>query len=138
LRRAEEKKTGNGSRNSAPTGRIGERPYWVLYLSLLVRALHQVGAAVFLAAYLLDAVPGPPLVYLAISLASGMVLFFTEWLRHRQLYRELSGLTSMVKVLLLGAAWHGFLPGQPTVLLAFVIASLMAHAPKHVRHRLLI
>ncbi|TYO99391.1 hypothetical protein EDC39_103237 [Geothermobacter ehrlichii] len=118
-------------------GRIGERPYWVLYLSLVLRAFHQVGAAVFLAAWLFDALPGPPLPYLVMVLASGVALFLTEWMRHRQLYRELSGIVSMAKVLLLGAAVHGFLPGRPTVLLAFVAASVLAHAPKHVRHRLL-
>ena len=30
-------------------GRIGDRPYWVLNLSILIRAVHQVGASVFLA-----------------------------------------------------------------------------------------
>ncbi len=44
---------------------------------------------------------------------------------------------TLVKILLLGAAWHGFLPLQGTVLLAFLVASIGAHAPKKVRHRLL-
>jgi hypothetical protein len=44
---------------------------------------------------------------------------------------------SIVKLLLLGAAYHGFLPLQETVLLVFVIASVGAHAPKQLRHRLL-
>jgi hypothetical protein len=127
----------NGFEESVKMGRIGSRPYWVLNVSLLVRAVHQVGAAVFLAAYLLDAIPGPPAVYMVIALVSGGLLFVSEWLRHRQSYREVSGMTSMVKVLLLGAAYHGFLPMQGTVLLVFVVASIAAHAPKRVRHRLL-
>jgi hypothetical protein len=127
----------NGFEEGVKMGRIGYRPYWVLNVSLLVRAAHQVGAAVFLAAYLLDAIPGPPAVYMVIALVSGGLLFVSEWLRHRQSYREVSGMTSMVKVLLLGAAYHGFLPMQGTVLLVFVVASIVAHAPKRMRHRLL-
>ena len=127
----------NGFEESVKMGRIGYRPFWVLNLSLLIRAAHQVGAAVFLAAYLLDAIPGPPEFYVVAVFLSGGVLFFSEWLRHRQSYREMSGMTTMVKVILLGLAYHGFLPPQETVLLAFVIASIVAHAPKKVRHRLL-
>ena len=129
---------GNCSGNSDKMGRIGDRPYWVLNISILVRAVHQVGVAVFLAAYLLDVIPGPPLIYVMIAFLSGALLLGTEWLRHRQIFRELAGMISIVKLLLLGAAYHGFLPLPATVLLAFVIASLGAHAPKKVRHRLLL
>lgn len=127
----------NGREDSVKMGRIGYRPYWVLNFSLLIRAIHQVGAAVFLAAYLLDAIPGPPALYVAVALLSGGLLFATEWMRHRQSYRELSGMTTIVKVLLLAAALHSLLPPQETVLLVFVLASVAAHAPKRVRHRLL-
>ena len=67
----------------------------------------------------------------------GGLLLATECLRHRQIFRELSGAITMLKLLLLGAAYHGFLPLPGTVLLVFVIASIGAHAPKKVRHRLL-
>jgi hypothetical protein len=126
-----------GCVKSERMGRIGDRPYWVFILSILIRTVHQVGAAVFLAAYLLDAIPGPPVVYVAGALLSGGLLLGAEWWRHRQVYRELSGVSTIVKVLLLGAAYHGFLPLQETVLLVFVIASVGAHAPKQMRHRLL-
>lgn len=129
--------TGDACKNSEKMGRIGERPYWILNFSILIRAVHQVGAAVFLAAYLLDAVPGPPLAYVIVALISGGLLLGSEWLRHRQIFRELAGMITIVKLLLLGAAYHGFLPLPATVLLAFVIASIGAHAPKKVRHRLL-
>ncbi len=129
--------TQNGVENSAKIGRIGYRPYWVLILSILIRAVHQIGAAVFLAAYLLDAIPRPPVVYVVVAFLSGGLLLVSEWLLHRQVGRELSGVITMVKILLLGAAYHGFLPLQETVLLAFVIASVGSHAPKRVRHRLL-
>jgi hypothetical protein len=132
-----QEETGNGCENSAKMGRIGYRPYWVLNLSILIRAVHQVGAAVFLAAYLLDAIPGPPEVYVIIAFLSGGMLLVSEWMRHRQIFRELSGAITMVKLLLLGAAYHGFLPAQGTILLVFFIASVGSHAPKKVRHRLL-
>ncbi len=132
-----QEETGNGCENSAKMGRIGYRPYWVLSLSIVIRAVHQVGAAVFLAAYLLDAIPGPPEVYVYIAFISGGLLLATECMRHRQIFRELSGAITMVKLLLLGAAYHGFLPAQGTILLVFFIASVGSHAPKKVRHRLL-
>lgn len=113
------------------------RPYWVLNLSVLIRAVHQVGAAVFLATYLIDGIAHPPSFYLVLVFVSGMALLFTEWLRHRQLYRELSGVTTACKLLLLGAAYHGLLSAPIAVLLAFVLASVGAHVPKKVRHRLL-
>lgn len=118
-------------------GRIGYRPYWVLGLSVFIRALHQVGAALFLASFLFDEVVHLPSLYLGIVFISGLVLFFTEWMRHRQICRELSGMSTLIKLVLLGAAYHGFLPAPATVLSAFVVASISAHAPKQIRHRLL-
>jgi FtsH-binding integral membrane protein len=118
-------------------GRIGNRPYWILNLSILIRAGHQVGAAVFLAAFLLDEIVHPPSFYLVVVFSTGVVLFLAEWMRHRQICRELSGVSTIVKLLLLGGAYHGFLSAPAAVLLAFVVASVAAHAPKTVRHRLL-
>jgi NhaP-type Na+/H+ or K+/H+ antiporter len=116
-------------------GRIGNRPWWILNFSILVRAGHQVGAAVFLAAFLLDV--QLPFLYLIIVFGSGVALFLAEWMRHRQICRELSGVSTFIKLLLIGAAYHGFLSAPITVLLAFILASVGAHAPKMVRHRLL-
>lgn len=118
-------------------GRIGPRPFWVLKLSIVIRAIHQVGAAVFLVAYLLDDIPAVPPVYLLLALISGVALLFTEWLRHREIYRELSGLSTFVKLLLLGIAFHGYLPQTATVVCAFLLASISSHAPKQYRHRVL-
>lgn len=130
-------KTGNAGDKGIETGRIGDRPYWILNLSILIRAVHQIGAAVFLAAYLLDAIPEPPTLYVIIALVSGILLLAAEWLRHREIFREMAGMITIVKILLLGAAFHGFLPPWQTVLFVFFIASVGAHAPKKVRHRLL-
>ena len=131
-------KAGKACGNAVKMGRIGYRPYWVFLLSILIRALHQVGAAVFLAAYLLDAVPAPPREYAIAVMLTGVLLLGSEWLRHRQVYREISGVATWLKLLLLGAAFHGFLPAPAMVLLAFVVASIGSHAPKEVRHRLLL
>jgi hypothetical protein len=119
-------------------GRIGSRPLWAYRLANPVRAAHLVGAAVFLAAYLLGIEDGPPGVYVAVAVVSGGLLLVLEWSRHPQIFRELAGGITLLKLLLLGGAHHGFLPASATVLLAFVLASVGAHAPKHVRHRLLL
>ena len=126
------------SKQSAKTGRIGDRPFWILNFSILIRAAHQVGAAVFLAAFLLDAIPEPPMIYVLIALISGGLLLACEWMRHRQIFREVAGMITLVKILLLGAAYHGYLPLTETILLTFIIASVGAHAPKKFRHRLLL
>ncbi|MFN2354598.1 MAG: hypothetical protein ABR512_08760 [Desulfopila sp.] len=120
------------------TGRIGNRPYWVLQLSIVIRALHQIGAAVFLASFLLDGRDSPPTLYLLLAVISGVALVVTEWLRHRQMYRELSGMATIAKLILLGLAVHNILPAAAMVTIAFVLASICAHAPKHIRHRLLV
>lgn len=116
-------------------GRIGNRPFSVLILSILVRAIHQIGAAVYLSAFLLDfSLPQP---YFYIAVLSGFILVFTEWLRHRQLLREVAGMSTLVKLILLGLAFHHIVPADPAVIAAFLIAAVGAHAPKDYRHRLL-
>lgn len=133
--------TEKGQHDTAGKGRMGkiaERPGWVLGLSIGLRAMHLVGAAVFLAFFLLHEGMRPPGRYVAITLISGALLFFTEWLRHRQICRELCGVATLLKLLLLGGAFHGVLPAGESVLAAFVLAALASHAPKLVRHRLLL
>ena len=118
-------------------GKMVTRPLWVLNLSLRARAAPQVGAAVFLAAFLLDGIPGPPQPYVFMAFVSGGVLLFAEYWRYRQFHRELVGVVTLGKLIIFGAAWHGLLPPRPFVLLAFLLASVGAHLPKTVRHRLL-
>jgi hypothetical protein len=119
------------------TGPVAPRPYGVVLASVLIRALHQVGAAVYLSSYLLENIVGPPAFYLWLAVISGLALLFTEGLRHRAIYREVAGLGTMVKVLLLGVAYHGLMPEAATVTAAFVVAAVAAHLPKNIRHRLL-
>lgn len=122
---------------STGMGRIGERPYWVLNLSIVIRALHQVGAAVFLTAFLFPAEFTLPPLFLYLVFITGFALIFTEWLRHRQVFREVSGIATLIKLVLLGAAYHQFLPMTFTVISTFLLASICSHAPKKVRHRLM-
>jgi len=116
-------------------GRTANRPYWIWMVSIFIRAAHQVGAGVFLAVFLLPGRTAPPMVYLILVCVTGMLLMATELLRHRQLLREPAGLTTLVKLTIMGMAFHGWLPGSPAILTAFVLAAIFAHAPKHIRHR---
>jgi hypothetical protein len=118
-------------------GRIGERPLWVLNLSIVIRAFHQIGAAVFLTIFLVkEEIDLPPL-YLYLVFFTGFALIFTEWLRHRQVFREISGVATAVKLVILGAAYHHFLPLAPSVVFIFLLASICSHAPKKIRHKLI-
>ncbi|MFT5700797.1 MAG: hypothetical protein ACI8ZB_003682 [Desulforhopalus sp.] len=118
-------------------GRIGSRPFWVLNLSIVIRALHQIGVAVFLTSFLFQGSFSPPSAYIYLAFASGFALMFTEWLRHRQVLREVSGIATIIKLILLGAAYHHFLPMTGTVVVIFFLASICSHAPKNIRHRLI-
>ncbi len=118
-------------------GRIGYRPFWVLKLSILLRAIHQIGAAVIIASFLLDEIVAPPPFYFTLAIISGIALLFAEWMRHREIYRELSGISTFAKLILLGLAYHEIFPQTPTMVVAFLLASIASHAPKLYRHRLL-
>jgi hypothetical protein len=123
--------------NSEPNlGPVGPRPYWVVLASVVIRAMHQVGSAVYLSSFLLDSIAGPPAFYLWLAVGTGVALVGTEAMRHRALYREVAGLATMLKVVLLGSAFHGYLPETATVVVAFLAAALAAHLPKNIRHRL--
>lgn len=117
-------------------GKIGNRPFWVLKLSIALRGIHLLGAAVFLSSYLLELKEIPPF-YIYLTFSSGLILLYTEWLRHREIYREIAGFTTFIKLLLLGLALHGFSPTTITVTAAFLLATIGSHAPKEYRHRLL-
>ncbi len=116
-------------------GQTADRPYWIWMITIFIRALHQVGAAVFLAVFLLPGRLDLPLFYLILAAVTGVMLMASEMLRHRQLLREPAGLATLVKLVLMGMALHGWLPGAPAMLTAFVLAAIFAHAPKHIRHR---
>lgn len=129
--------TSPSKKSGFATGPVSPRPYGVVLLSVVIRALHQVGAAVYLGSYLLDVSAGPPQFYLWLCFGSGLLLLCTEGMRHRMWYREVCGAATIVKLALLGIAFHGYLPAAATVVTAFIIAALGAHLPKDIRHRIL-
>jgi len=126
-----------GKHQGPVLGSVHYRPTWVLYLSIGIRAAHQVGAAIFLAGFLTGREHQPWNFYLYLTVFTGLALCGTEGMRHRQLHRELAGMATVVKCFLIGMAYHGFLWPRSMVLIGFVLASLAAHAPRNMRHRLL-
>lgn len=129
-----DQKNNNSKIKNIRIGRTTDRPYWIMMLSIIVRAAHQIGAAVCLGAFLLGAdLPWP---YLVLAGTSGCLLMLTEALRHRQLLREAAGVVTLVKTGIIGMALHGWIPLVPAVLFAFALASFYSHAPKTIRHRI--
>ncbi len=119
----------------AALGRTEDRPIWGLWFSILVRSIHQLGAALVLAAvFFLEGIPGFSLWF---AVVSGVLLLLAEAARHRQIHREVSGAATFVKCGLIGLAIHGVLSLSIGVTAGFLIASVAAHAPKNVRHKLL-
>lgn len=118
-------------------GKKADRPYWVLMLSIGIRAAHQVGAGVFLTSFLFRESLALPAFYLVLALATGGMLLITEGIRHRQFFRELIGVSTIVKLILLGIAVHGRVWVSFLVVTAFVLASVCSHLPKKIRHRLI-
>jgi len=122
----------------ARLGRTVQRPYWLLTTSILLRACHQIGASVFLCSFLFGSVDRIPQWGSYLAVASGIFLLAAEATRHRQIYREVSGMVTIVKCVLLGVAVHGLVPAAPTVLVAYLAASIGAHAPKNIRHKIIL
>lgn len=126
-----------GQNNKTRLGRTADRPYWIVILSIIIRAFHQVGAAVFLSAFILKDIHAFSDFYIILAAVTGILLLITEGMRHRQIFREVSGIITVLKLIVLGLAAHHLIPGLPSVLLVFLIASFFSHAPKSIRHRLL-
>ncbi len=129
-------KKGQGKINPI-LGRVGDRPMWLLYFSIGVRAVHQVGAAVFLVAYLTLDLTILSDGFVLLGVLSGAVLFAAESVRHRQMYRELTGTVTVLKLFLLGLVFHGLIPGVIVIPGIFILSSLASHAPRNIRHRML-
>lgn len=119
-------------------GRKADRPYWVMILSVLVRSVHQIGAGVFISSFLFG-VPKPlPGFYTALASVTGVILLITECIRHRQYFRELIGISTIIKLVLIGMIIHAGIAVKLLAIVAFVIASVSSHLPKNIRHRLII
>ena len=123
--------------NGVRMGKKADRPYWVLILSILVRAAHQIGAGVFLSSFLFKGSITLPGFYLVLVLVSGGMLLITESIRHRQFFREVIGISTIIKLILIGMAVHGGIAVKFLVVTSFVLASVCSHMPKKARHRLI-
>ena len=123
--------------DEARLGRKADRPYWVLILSILVRAAHQIGAAVFLSSFLFGIPQQLPGSYLILASVTGGMLLIAECIRHRQFFREVIGVGTIVKLILIGVAVHGGVTGKFLIVISFVLASICSHMPKKARHRLI-
>lgn len=129
----------SGKENSeVALGRVGNRPIWVLHGSNVIRTIHQIGGAVFLTSFLIKDGFVLSQFFLVLVVVSGCLLFVAEGMRHRQIFRELTGVTTFIKLILLGVAFHGYWKTDILVLMAFVLASMSSHAPRNIRHRMLL
>jgi hypothetical protein len=128
--------SGNGRR--LQLGRVGHRPYAAVWFSVLCRAIHQLGAGLLLAALIFTSVGAPPGWVWWLTAVSGVLLVVLEWWRHRELYREVAGVATAVKLLLVVAAIHGLIPQLGGLLAVFMLAAVAAHVPKDIRHRVII
>ncbi len=118
-------------------GRVAFRPAWLYYLSIMVRAVHQLFAAFVVAAFFYPINGGFSSSLLLLVSGSGLLLFAAEGARHRQICREVTGVIMVMKFVLLGLAVHLFLPPSFTLVFLFLVSSFISHAPRNIRHRLL-
>ncbi len=118
-------------------GRTGDRPQWLRTGSVFVRAVHLIGAGALLGGYLFGVERSLMLPYVWVTLASGLVLIGTEFARHRQLYREVAGWSTIVKILILLTLPLFRDHAGTLMIVVFLIAGIGAHLPRRYRHRLL-
>jgi hypothetical protein len=116
-------------------GRVGDRPYWIRSGSVFVRAAHLLAASAVAGVYLLGVRDADAGAWWIVAGVSGVLLLAAEFLRHRELHRELGGWSTILKLILIAG-----IPAAPALApwlmsAAFVVAVLGAHAPKRWRHR---
>jgi hypothetical protein len=113
----------------------GDRHRWIRTGSVLVRAVHLLGASAVAGVYLLAVHGVDARGWWIVAGASGVVLLLAELLRHPELWREVGGWATIVKLALIGLVL--VLPAAALWLMstAFIVAVLGAHAPRRWRHR---
>ena len=116
-------------------GRVIERPHWIRIGSVFVRAVHLLAASAVAGAYLLSVQEVDAGAWWIVAGGSGIVLLIAEVLWHPELWREVGGWATIVKLVLIG-----LIPVLPTAAFwlmaaAFLVAVVGAHAPRRWRHR---
>ncbi len=116
-------------------GKIGDRPDYIRTGSVFIRAAHLLAAGVVVGAYLLE--PTTPHLHSWLMAAgfSGLLLVGTEFWRHRELYRETAGWTTVLKVVLIALIPVFKSQAAALAVTGFLIASVGAHLPRRYRHR---
>ena len=123
---------------SPDQGRHRDLPEWARLGSVVVRAGHIAGFAVIAGAAVAGAAPPAIHAWWALVAGTGVLLAASEWASHPDLWRQLSGWATLLKVALIAVA--AALPGAavPLVLAAIVVSALGSHLPKRWRQRLII
>ena len=116
-------------------GRTGDGPRWIRTGSVFVRAAHLLAASAVAGVYLLDVRDTEARGWWIAAGATGILLLAAEVSRHRELYREVAGWATLLKLVLIGLI-PAFPPAAPWLMsTAFVVAVVGAHAPRNWRHR---
>ena len=122
-------------RDDSKLGKTGDRPHWIRSGSVFIRAAHLLAASAVAGVYLLSVEDADARFWWILAAGSGVLLLLAEFLRHQELYREVAGWSTIVKLVLIGMI--PVLPAAGFWLMsaAFVVAVLGAHAPRRWRHR---
>ena len=116
-------------------GKVGDRPFWIRTGSVFIRAAHLLAASAVAGVYLWNVEATGVHTWWIVAGVSGVLLLVAESIRHRELYRELAGWATILKLILVGGIFAA--PAAATWLMsaAFVVAVLGAHCPGRWRHR---
>jgi len=114
-----------------PVGRLR----WIRTGSVFVRAAHLLGACAVGGAYLLGVGDARLHGWWILAAASGLLLLAAELVQHRELYREVAGWATVLKLLLIGLIFVFPRAALWLMSAALIVAVIGAHAPKNWRHR---
>lgn len=112
-----------------------EQKYRIRFIAVFIRAIHLTASAVILGGFFVKGSFADIRIFIYLSLASGLLLLVMEWLRHPQLFAELAGWSTILKISLLVIAgiYHQF--AIPLLFTAFIVSCIGAHLPKNWRMR---
>lgn len=115
--------------------KMGDRPSRVRIGSVFVRAVHLLAASAVAGACLLNVEGTGVRTWWFVAAISGVLLLAAEFIQHAELYRELAGWSTILKLVLIGGIVAAPAAAPWLMSAAFVVAVLGAHAPRRWRHR---